>query len=119
MNTDKVVARILVVALTVLAAIGLIGTLYLLGNNKDGNSVAVFVGLAGVPMGAVAALATTKTGMPVVQPEVVEGPQGPPGPPGPSGSPYIWTSSNEVATTNSADPLLDELSSDVAILPGG
>lgn len=67
MTTDKIVARILVIALTLLAAIGLIGTLYLLANNIEGNSVAVFVGLAGVPIGAVSALATTRTGNPVEQ----------------------------------------------------
>lgn len=85
MNTDKIVARILVVALAVLAAIGLIGTFVLLLNNIEGNSVAVYVGLAGVPLGAVAALATTKTGSLTGAPEVIQGPPGPQGDTGPMG----------------------------------
>lgn len=85
MNTDKMVARILVVSLAVLAAIGLIGTFSLLLKGVDGNSVAVFVGLAGVPLGAVAALATTKTGSLTGAPEVIQGPPGPPGPQGDTG----------------------------------
>ena len=85
MNTDKIVARILVVALAILAAIGLIGTFVLLLKGVEGNSVAVYVGLAGVPLGAVAALATTKTGSLTGAPEVIQGPPGPPGPQGDTG----------------------------------
>lgn len=62
MQIDKATSRILIVAISVLAAIGLLGTLYLLATGGTETNVSVFVALAGVPMGAVAALATTRNG---------------------------------------------------------
>ena len=82
--TDKITARILVVALTFLAAIGLMGTLYLIATNPESTQISVFVALAGVPIGAVAALATTKNTQPT-DPVVIPGPPGPPGPQGDKG----------------------------------
>lgn len=81
--TDKITARILVIALTFLAAIGLVGTLYLIAVNPDSNQVSTFVALAGVPIGAVAALATTRNNpAPTESPVVISGPPGPQGPKG-------------------------------------
>lgn len=113
MNTDKIVARILVVALAILAAIGLIGTFVLLLNKIEGNSVAVYVGLAGVPLGAVAALATTKTGSLTGAPEVIQGPPGPPGPQGDTGpmglsAPMAPANSGLFVPVNSATELFNQ-----------
>lgn len=113
MVTDKTTIRILVIALTLLAAIGMVGTLWLLSNDKASSSVSVFVALAGVPIGAVAALATTRGSGGL--PGVIQGPPGPPGPVGPMGD-----SGNIPFQGPISDPVLDEFSSDDSvILPGG
>ena len=108
--TDKVTARILVISLTILAAIGLVGTLWLLAVKTDANQVSVFVALAGVPIGAVAALATTRNSG--ASTGSTEASQGLPGPT------YETPDAMTNAVNISNDPLLDELSSDSIIIPG-
>ena len=123
--TDKITARILVVALTFLASIGLVGTLYLIAKNPDSQQISTFVALAGVPIGAVAALATTRNAQQQTDPIVIPGPPGPPGPPGEKGdsggldlptfSSYppvpntIWSSSGTTSSPNYEKPEISVL----------
>lgn len=111
--TDKITARILVIALTFLAAIGLMGTLYLIATNPNSTQISVFVALAGVPIGAVAALATTKNTQPQTDPVVIPGPPGPTGPAGEKGepgnvtyvpSPIVPTIPTDIWASSSTDP---------------
>lgn len=111
---DKITARILVISLTVLAAIGLLGTLYLLASGNTDTQVSVFVALAGVPIGAVAALATTRsiTQETPQKQEIVlnDGPGVMFDPP----KPAIYTRNTTVDT-----PLLDEMAAEnYAVIPG-
>ncbi len=63
-TVDRSTVRLLIGIIGVLAAIGLGGTLWLLGIKADASSVAVFAGLTGTLIGALTTLATNRSGPP-------------------------------------------------------
>lgn len=60
-TVDRSTVRLLITIIGVLAAIGLGGTLWLLGTGRDASAVAVFAGMTGTLIGALTTLATNRS----------------------------------------------------------
>lgn len=97
--TDRGTSRLLIVCVAILAAVGMGGTLFLLATSTDSNAVAVFVGLAGVPIGCLATLATNRAQPHGTAAQIAVGAPTPsPGPTAPEPAPQALSGASSVVS---------------------